>query len=98
MGGLRRLWLSRNSLEFVDPLDGVKSRLVIIPGIEIYEPAELEEILLWQESQEQKWMAEKRVNPKVPMSKQDQHDLGDLLSDIKASKKHRIETGHGRYF
>ena len=97
--GLQRLWLTRSSLKFVAS-SGWQSRAVLIPGIDLLEPSELEEILLWQEEQAVKEMRQ-ATEPKPLISEMPhawQHQFGDHLAQIKASKERVALVGHGRYW
>lgn len=100
MARLQLLWRTANSFGFIDPVDGIASLPVIIPGVEqgIYDPNELEELLLWQAEEAEKEIRAKREDERKPMTKQQQHELGDALSEVKASNIYRSENQHGRYW
>lgn len=97
---LQLLWRTFNSFNFVDPVDGLASQVRILPGLEqnIYDPNELEELLLWQESQAEKEIKAKREDARQPMTKQQQHELGALLKENKATNVYKAENNHGRYW
>lgn len=100
MTKLHLLWRTANSFNFIDPVDGMASRSVIIPGIEqdIYDPNELEELILWQADEAVKEIRAKREDERKPLTKQQQHELGDVLTEVKDSNRYRIENQHGRYW
>lgn len=100
MTRLHLLWRTANSFEFIDSVDGMTSQTSVIPGLEqgIYDPNELEELMLWQEAEAEKYIKAKREDDRKPMTKAEQHELGDALTEVKASNRYRIENQHGRYW
>lgn len=94
---MEALWLSPNKLQFTEAKTGWQSRPVIFPGIDSLEPNELDELVLWQrESAERDF---KKAQPKKPpMTKSQQHDLGDVLNEIKDSKTRAMEVNHGKWW
>lgn len=94
---LVRLWQDGTSLKVIDPSDGME-QLIIIPGCADLDPHEREEIVLWQVERAEQEFAQRRANPKPQMTKREQHDLGDALAEIKASKTFYRENLHERYW
>ena len=70
---------------------------VHIPGADsIYDVDELDEICHWQrEEAEKEWQSQE---PKKPLTRAQQHDLGGTLVEIRASKEFTKENLHGRYW
>ena len=93
---LQVLWRTANSFAFVDPVDGLTSQVSVIPGLEqgIYDRNEIEELMLWQESEAEKYIKAKREDPRKPMTK----EFGDALFEVKASNTLQRERGHGKWF
>ena len=94
---LVRLWQSKERCKLIDP-DTLQEETIIIPGINLLESKHVEDILLWQEDQVQRQFQEAMDHPKPVMTKEQQHDLGDTLYEIKESRERRAESLHGRFF
>ncbi len=89
--------MASNKVKFVAP-DGIESSPYIIPQIERLEPTELDEYLHWMSEDAEKEINGKRDEPRVPMTKGEQHDLGNILGQIKSSREYERENQHGRYW
>ena len=76
-----------------------KTKLIIIPGADdptIVEPEERDDIVA---DYSEKFEEELKGAPDhVSMSKSWQHDLGNVLFEIRESQQRRQEVGHGRYW
>ena len=76
-----------------------KTKLIIIPGADdptIVEPEERDDIVA---EYSEKFEEELKGAPDhVKMSKSWQHDLGNVLFEIRESQQRRKEVGHGRYW
>ena len=74
-------------------------KLILVPGAgysDLVEQEELEDIVL--EFQERFEAELKGVQPRKLMPRQDQHDLGKLLQDIRESHQRRRKVLHGRFW
>lgn len=96
MVSLQKLWSDKETIQFFDPQTGWRARPVIIKGCEDFDRNELEEIVLWQFEEATKDF--KAYKEPVPMTKDQQHDLSNILKDIKRSKLYLSENNHGRYW
>ena len=90
------VWLPGERYRIYEPGNG-REMTVHIPGADsIYDVDELDEICHWQrEEAEKEWQAQE---PKKPLSKDQQHDLGGTLLEIRASKEFKKENLHSRYW
>ena len=92
------VWVAREQYRMTDSVSG-KVKLVLVPGAgynELVEQSELEEIVL--ECQERFEAEVRGAQVPKPMSRNTQHDLGKTLQEIGASKTHRKESLHSRYW
>jgi hypothetical protein len=67
----------------------------IIPRTDILEPTEMDELV--HALDEKAEVAFKKTRPD-PLTKDQQHDLGGVLMDIRKSKRRRAKVGHGRWW
>lgn len=96
---LQGIWLSWSRYEVFDPVTGLRETVFIptqVNGKELYEPSELAE--LEHLAKEEVMAGWNRKKPTVPMTRDQQHDLGQTLMEIKSSNQHRRETGHSRWW
>jgi len=91
------IWVGSNHYQVTDDATG-KSEVVTILGAddEMNDPVFMQE----QTHRAREWVADSwaKAQPKPPLTKDQQHELGEALTDITTSKRHRRETGHGRYY
>jgi hypothetical protein len=91
-------WVSDIQYRMYDPRTHT-TKMVFVPGANdptLYDVDELNDIVEDVRTRVQAEIDEK-ANYQA-FSKDEQHDFGDLLHEINASKKHRRETGNERYF
>ena len=76
-----------------------KVKLILVPGAghsDLVEQEELEDIIL---EYREKFAAECRgAQARKLMPRNDQHDLGVVLKEIEASRQHRREALHNRWW
>ena len=90
------VWLLGERYKIFEP--GTDNEIIIhIPGADtLYDASGLEEICHWQrESADRDFQA--RV-PRTPLTKNQQHDLGQTLVEIRDSHTFSKENLHGRYW
>ena len=91
-------WVTREQFRMTDSVTG-KVKMILVPGAgrsELVEKEELEDIIL---EYREKFEAEvKGGQPRRMMPRNDQHDLGKTLNEIDASKQHRREALHSRWW
>ena len=83
--------------------DSTRSQMFLIvnpltrSGKRLHEDSEMADwAQMCREEQEGEWKKEQRP---APLTKTEQHDLGGVLMDIKASREYaRENSGHGRYW
>ena len=96
-------WAGKMRYVILD-MDTGRDYPIMIPGMEqtppLYEPSELEDLVAWQTEQTIAQIKKEKANPNPikMMTRDQQHDLGHALLEVKASKKNRLVTGHGRYW
>lgn len=96
---LMGLWKGRNTYLILDVSESPPREYpIIIPGIELLDRNELEEILIWQRERTEKEILKKRGNPRPKLTETQQHELGKTLLEIRASKRFKKEAGHVRYW
>lgn len=89
---LTHYWLSGDAFKILEIETG-REQTVVIPGTDLLEPQELNEwmqVLMEEAANDFK----KPENP--GLTKEQQHDLGGALMDIRAFKHKKSETGSGR--
>ena len=94
---LTGFWTGRHSYKVLDPVSG-KSETVVIMGTdeEMDDPVNTEELAHWaRERVAAGWAAHQ---PKPELTKDQQHELGEALTTITASKRRRREIGHAKYW
>jgi hypothetical protein len=95
-------WISDTQYMVTETETG-RSEVVLIPtrdisGEPVYSDTELEELGHWaREGTERDWK-EQDLNERTPLTKDQQHDLGGVLMDIKDSRAHKRESLHGRWW
>jgi hypothetical protein len=95
-------WISDTQYKVVEAVTG-RSEVVLIPtrdltGELVYSRDELEDLGHWaRESVERDWTKRDKEPVKV-MTKDQQHDLGGVLRDIKSSHAHKRDSLHGRWW
>ena len=94
---VRPVWVASNKVKFV-ATDGIESSPYIIPQIELLESSELEEYMHWMSEDAEKEINGKRDEPRVQMTESQQHDLGNILHEIKDSRQYERENNHGRWW
>jgi len=68
----------------------------LIPGTDLLEPTEMEELVI---ALNEKAQATFNTPPPPTMTKDEQHDLGGVLKDIRASKDYsKANSGHERFW
>jgi hypothetical protein len=90
------VWLVGERYRIFEP--GTDHEVVVhIPGADtIYDMDELDEICHWQREQaEKEWLGKE---PQKPLSKDQQHDLGKVLFEIRDSQTFWKNSLHGRYW
>lgn len=92
---LTGVWANQNKYVFLD-IDSGQEHPIFIPGANLLDKAEMEEVLCWQQERVAKDIADRA--PKPSLSDTQQHDLGQTLLQVRASKVFRIENLHGRYW
>ena len=96
---LMGLWRGRNTYLILDVSESPPREYpIIIPGIELLDASELEEILIWQRERTEKEILAKRANRRPKLAKQQQNDLGRTLLEVRASKRFKRENNHTRYW
>jgi len=88
------LWVSPDVFRLTHRITG-RSIELVIPDSKKEEPKVLDELIQWQT---EKSMAELRAGLPPPLNRDQQHDLGATLMEIRASKRHRRESLHGRWW
>jgi len=76
-----------------------KTKMIIIPGADdptLVEPEERDDIVAEYSERFEEEL--KHTPDKVPMSKDFQHGMGEVLCEIRESQQRRKEVGHGRYW
>ena len=94
---LTGLWTGRHSYKVLDPESG-RSETVVIMGTdeEMDDPVNTDELAHWaRERVAAGWATHQ---PKPELTKDQQHELGEALTTITASKRRRREVGHGRWW
>jgi len=93
----QRLWVSKNSLQLVDPRTNTKFRVAFPyadePGF--YSPDELEELVGYAVEKFEAHCADKPTH--LPADKAFQNGLGRTLQDIRKSSDNRKELGGPKY-
>lgn len=91
-------WKDDHTYEMVDRITG-KTRLTMVPGAgysDLVTKEELEDIIL---EYEEKFLEDLRyAQPRKHFTRNEQHDLGKVANEIKASQEHRKESLHGKWW
>lgn len=96
---LMGLWRGRNTYLILDVSETpAREYPIIIPGIELLDASELEEILIWQRERTEKEILAKRAIRQPKPNKQQQNELGRTLLEVRASKRFKRENNHERYW
>ena len=91
------LWAGRQRYVLIDP-ETSREYPIIIPGIELLDRNEIDEIILWQTEKTEKEIAQHKAKALPPLTEAKQHELGQILLEIRDSKTFRKENGHPRYW
>jgi len=90
---LTGLWIAPDQYKFTNPANGREVTLYI-PRTDLLSKAEVDELIDWQREWAEKELG---VAPSPALTRDQQHDLGATLMEIKASHQRQRETLHGRW-
>jgi len=87
-------WVTGDHLKVVEVESG-RERNVFIPGSDLLEAEELEDLVGWQIERAEEYFKQPQERP---MTKSEQNQLGGTLMEIKASREYGRENLHERYW